>query len=185
MENKLFVFSAPSGTGKTTIVKYLLAQMSNVVFSISATTRKARQGEVEGRDYFFISEEEFIKKIKENSFLEWEKFYDYYYGTLKSFVDENISKGFNVFLEVDVKGAIEIKRKCPEAVTIFFAPPSLEELEKRLRKRNTDSPEDLIKRIERASLEMSYQDKFDFCIINDDLILAKNQAFEIVNNNMK
>ncbi len=185
MKNKLFVFSAPSGTGKTTIVKFLLNKIPNVVFSVSATTRKARKNEIDGKDYFFISEEEFLKKIEENAFLEWEKFYDYYYGTLKSFIDENISKGFNVFLEVDVKGAIEIKKKCPNAVTIFFAPPSLKELEYRLKKRNTDSPEDLIKRIERASLEMSYQDKFDYCVINDNLQKAQDEAYQIVNNNMK
>jgi guanylate kinase len=151
-----------------------------LVFSISATTRKARNVEKEGKDYFFISEQEFKAKIEKNEFVEWEKFYDYYYGTLKSFVDHEIDAGNSVVLEVDVKGAVSIKDSYPDAVLIFVSPPSLEELKSRLINRKTETSEDLKKRIERAEMEMSYKDKFDYVVMNDDLDKAKTEAEEII-----
>lgn len=177
---KLFVFSAPSGSGKTTIVKEILKQYPDFVFSVSATTRKKRNIEKNGVDYFFISEEEFLKKIENNEFVEWEKFYDYYYGTLKKIVDENISKGLVTVFEVDVKGALSIKRVYPFATLIFVAPPSIEELKERLIKRNTESDEDLRKRIERAEMELSFQNQFDYIVKNINLEQAKKEVKEII-----
>ena len=175
LENKqgsIIVISAPSGTGKTTIVRRILGDFPQVVFSVSATTRKKREHEVEGVDYFYISEEEFKKKIQNNEFVEWELFYDYYYGTFRSFIDRRINNGKAVILEVDVHGALEIKRIYPDAILIYIAPPSLEELLIRLKKRQTENEEDLRKRIERAKMELSHKDKFDYFIVNNDLNTA-------------
>lgn len=177
---KLFVFSAPSGSGKTTIVRDILKQYPEFLFSVSATTRKRRNVEKDGVDYFFISEEEFKKKIDDGEFVEWEKFYDYYYGTLKKIVDANISNGLVTVFEVDVKGAISIKKVYPFATLIFIAPPSIEELKERLIKRNTESDEDLKKRIERAEMELGFKDQFDYVVNNINLDQAKKEAREII-----
>ncbi len=189
MENlrkgKILVFSAPSGAGKTTIVRYLLNEFPELIFSVSATTRKPRKNEVNGKDYFFIDEKEFLKKIELNQFVEWQKFYDYYYGTLREFVDKNLEKGKYVVLEVDVKGAINIKKQYPDAVLIYIAPPNLDELKKRLIQRNTETDEDFKKRIERAEMELTYKDKFDYIIVNDNLEKAKQTAKEIIKKIIK
>jgi len=168
----IIAISAPSGTGKTTILRRILSDFPEIVFSVSATTRKRRRNEVEGVDYFFITEEEFKKKIKNNEFVEWELFYDYYYGTFRDFIENCINNGKSVILEVDVHGAVEIKRIYPDANLIYIAPPSLEELRIRLKKRQTENEEDLKKRIERAKMELSHKDKFDYFIINNDLNTA-------------
>lgn len=177
---KLFVFSAPSGSGKTTIVKDILSSFPNFKFSVSATTRKKRHNEIDGIDYFFITEEEFKRKIDNNEFIEWEKFYDYYYGTLKKIVDENIQNGFTTVFEVDVKGALNIKKVYPDAVLIFIVPPSIDELKERLKKRNTETYEDLKKRIERAEMELSFKDKFDYVVKNINLDEAKEEVKKII-----
>lgn len=177
---KLFVFSAPSGSGKTTIVREILKQYPEFVFSVSATTRKRRNIEKDGVDYFFITEEEFKAKIENGEFVEWEKFYDYYYGTLKKIVDDNISKGLVTIFEVDVKGALSIKKVYPFATLIFIAPPSIEELKERLIKRNTESDEDLKKRIERAEMELGFQNQFDYVVKNINLEQAKKEVKEII-----
>lgn len=177
---KLFVFSAPSGTGKTTIVKDILKSFPEFKFSVSATTRKKRPGEIDGVDYYFITEDEFKRKIENNEFVEWEKFYDYYYGTLKKTIDENINNGFTTIFEVDVKGALNIKKVYPDAVLIFIVPPSIEELKERLRKRNTETDEDLRKRLERAEMELSYKDKFDYVVENINLDEAKEKVKKII-----
>jgi len=179
-KGRLFVFAAPSGSGKTTIARNILNKFPELVFSISATTRKARNIEKHGKDYFFISEEEFKEKIDKNEFVEWEKFYDYYYGTLRSFVEKEIFNGISVVLDIDVKGAVSIKESYSDAVLIFVSPPSLEELTNRLINRNTETDIDLKKRIERAEMEMSYKNKFDHVILNDDLEKAKKEAEEII-----
>jgi guanylate kinase len=171
-KGSIIVISAPSGTGKTTIVRRILNDFPEIVFSVSATTRKKREHEVEGVDYFYISEEEFKEKIQNNEFVEWELFYDYYYGTFRSFIDSRINNGKAVILEVDVHGALEIKRIYPDAILIYIAPPSLEELLIRLKKRQTENEEDLRKRIERAKMELSHKDKFDYIIVNNDLNTA-------------
>lgn len=177
---RLVVFSAPSGSGKTTIVREVLSCYKDFVFSTSATTRKKRSSEKNGIDYFFLTEEEFKKKIDACEFVEWEKFYDYYYGTLKSVVDGNLKQGLTTVFEVDVKGAISIKKVYPDAILIFIAPPSIEELKLRLIKRNTETDEDLKKRIERAEMELSYKDKFDYVVSNIDLEIAKNEVKKII-----
>ncbi len=179
-EPKLFVFSAPSGAGKTTIIKDILKNFPEFKFSVSATTRKKRPEEINGVDYYFISEEEFKRKIDNNEFVEWEKFYDNYYGTLKKSIDENLSKGHTTIFEVDVKGALNIKKVYPEAILIFIAPPSVEELKKRLKQRNTETEEDLRKRIERAELELSFKDKFDYVVENINLSEAKESVKKII-----
>jgi guanylate kinase len=171
-KGSIIVISAPSGTGKTTIVRRILNDFPEIVFSVSATTRKKREHEVEGVDYFFISEQEFKNKIQNNEFVEWELFYDYYYGTFRSFIENYVNNGKSVILEVDVHGALEIKRIYPEAILIYIAPPSLEELLIRLKKRQTENEKDLRKRIERAKMELSHKDKFDYFIINNDLNTA-------------
>ena len=168
----IIAISAPSGTGKTTILRRILSDFPEIVFSVSATTRKRRKNEIEGVDYFFISEEEFKKKIHNNEFVEWELFYDYYYGTFRNFIENCINNGKSVILEVDVHGAVEIKRIYRDAILIYIAPPSLEELRIRLKKRQTENEEDLKKRIERAKMELSHKDKFDYFIINNDLNTA-------------
>ncbi|HOI28163.1 MAG TPA: guanylate kinase [Melioribacteraceae bacterium] len=177
---KLFVFSAPSGSGKTTIVRNIMKLFPEFVFSVSATTRKRRNVEKDGVDYYFISEDEFKKKIENDDFAEWEKFYDYYYGTLKKPVDENISNGLSTVFEVDVKGALKIKKVYPFATLIFIAPPSIEELKERLIKRNTESDEDLKKRLERAEMEIGFQNQFDYVVTNINLEQAKKEVKEII-----
>lgn len=171
MENKgkIIAISSPSGGGKTSIVKKILTDFPQIIFSVSATTRPKRANEKNGVEYFFISEPEFEQKIKNDEFIEWERFYDYYYGTLKSFVVDNIDSGRSVLFEVDVKGALSLKRIYPESVLIFIDPPSFEELVKRLKQRRTESESDLQKRIERAKMELQFKDKFDYVFINDDL----------------
>jgi guanylate kinase len=168
----IIAISAPSGTGKTTIVRRILNDFPEIVFSVSATTRTRRKNEVEGTDYFFITEEEFRKKIEKNEFVEWEVFYDNYYGSFRSFIEKQISKGKPVLLEVDVKGALELKRIYPEAILIYISPPSLKELLVRLKKRQTENDEELKKRIKRAKMELSHKDKFDYFVVNNDLNTA-------------
>lgn len=181
---KIVIFSAPSGSGKTTIVRSALKKFPELVFSISATTREKRGVEKDGVDYFFITEDEFKNKIEQNEFVEWESFYGYYYGTLKSFINSKMKNGKSVVLEVDVKGALKIKKEYPDAVAIFIRPPSIEELKRRLRDRKTESDEDLQKRIERAEMEIGYQKYFDYVVVNDDLERAKKEVYEILNKEL-
>ena len=175
-QGEIIVVAAPSGSGKTTIVKRILNEFPEIIFSISATTRRKRDNETNGVEYFFITEEEFKKKIEINEFAEWERFYDYYYGTPKSFIDKNIQAHKPVLLELDVNGALSIKRNYPNAHLIYIVPPSKQELIKRLTARNTESEEDLRKRIERAKMELSLKDEFDYLIPNEDLEKAVQEA---------
>lgn len=165
----IFVISAPSGAGKTSIIRPFLKIHKDFVYSVSATTRKIREGERNGSDYFFISEAEFLRRMGNNEFLEWEKVYDYYYGTLNSFIEENIAQGKHVVIEVDVKGALNVKKKYPEANLIFIDPPDYETLEARLKNRNTENDGDLRKRLDRAKMELGEKDKFDKSIKNYNL----------------
>jgi len=184
-KGKLIVFSAASGAGKTTIVKEILKNFTNIVFSISATTRPKREIETNGVEYYFLSEEEFKKKIENDEFVEWEKFYDYYYGTLKSFVTGNIEAGKPVLLELDVKGALTIKRLYPYAHLVYISPPSFEELVNRLRQRKTESESDFNKRIDRAKMELSLKDQFDYIIENTELETAVKEAKSLVEKILK
>jgi len=179
-KGQIFVFSAPSGTGKTTIVKYILGEFPELVFTVSATTRAKRETEIDGKDYFFLSEDEFKSKIENNEFIEWESFYGYYYGTLKSYVNSTILSGKSIVLELDVKGALKIKEQYPDSVLIFIEPPSLDTLGERLKRRNTETESDFKKRIERAEMELKYKDKFDYCVVNDVLENAKEEVKKII-----
>lgn len=183
MENqkgKIIAISAPSGTGKTTIVRRILNDIPGLEFSVSATTRKKRKNEAEGVHYFFICEDEFKAKIKKNEFVEWEKFYDYYYGTYKSVVENAINGGKSIILEVDVKGALSLKGIYPESVLIYIVPPSFDELVKRLKNRNTEDEADLQKRIDRAQMELGLKGKFDYAIENEDLETAVSETESLV-----
>ncbi len=182
---KILAVSAPSGTGKTTIIKQILQDFPDLVFSISATTRSKRREETNGKDYFFLTEAEFIEKINNEEFVEWERFYDYYYGTYKSFLEENIQQGKSVLLEIDVYGALNVKRIYPGAKLIFIYPPSYDELVNRLMNRKTESEEDFKKRIERAKMELSLKDKFDYLVENKDLEKAILETKSIINNIIK
>jgi guanylate kinase len=179
-KGSIFVVGAPSGTGKTTIIREIFKIYPTLSFSVSATTRKPRDYETQGKDYFFLSEEEFKKKIELNEFVEWEKFYDYYYGTLKSFIREKMESGISLLLDLDVKGGVNIKKIFPDAVLIYILPPSIEELEKRLRNRNTESEEDFQKRIDRAQMELKFRTEYDYCIVNDKLDKAIEDVANII-----
>ncbi|HZJ73584.1 MAG TPA: guanylate kinase [Perlabentimonas sp.] len=182
MAGKLVIFSAPSGSGKTTIVRSLLQKMSNLEFSISACSREMRKCEVYGHDYYFLSPDEFKAKIDNNEFVEWEEVYtNSYYGTLKSELERIWAKGNHVAFDVDVKGGINLKKQFGDrALSIFIKPPSIEELQNRLEKRSTETPESLAKRLGKASEEMTYANKFDKIIVNDKLEEAIIETEEIV-----
>lgn len=183
MENnrgELIAVSAASGAGKTSIVKKILNLFPQIVFSISATTRPKRENEKDGVEYFFIDEDDFKRKINNDEFVEWQKFYDYYYGTFKSFVDENIKTGKSVLLEIDVMGALYIKKYYPDSHVIYILPPSYEELIQRLRNRQTETEEDFQKRIERAKMELSHKDEFDYIIVNENLDKAIEETSVLI-----
>lgn len=180
---KLIVFAAPSGAGKTTIVHHLLGIPElNLEFSISAASREKRGNEVDGKDYYFLSPKDFRQKIKDNEFLEWEEVYpENYYGTLKTEVDRICDAGKNVIFDIDVVGALRIKRKFPdETITVFVEPPSINELIKRLKGRDTESDEKIDMRVAKAAVEMATAPQFDIRIMNDDLDKAKAEAEDIV-----
>ncbi len=184
-KGKLIVFSAPSGSGKTTIVHYLLSQNKlNLDFSISATSRKRRGDEIDGKDYHFISKEKFMRHKENDEFVEWEEVYDNnFYGTLKSEIERIWNEGKHVIFDIDVKGGLRIKKKYPkETLAIFVQPPSIKEMENRLRNRKTDSEEKIIERVNKAEREMRYAKDFDIILVNDDLNVAKKEAFKIVDN---
>lgn len=180
---KLIVFSAPSGSGKTTIVRHLLKQDHlNLAFSVSATSRQPRGAEKEGEDYYFISTEAFKKHIKNNDFLEWEEVYrDNFYGTLQSEVNRLWAMGKNVIFDIDVVGGLRIKKKYPEkTLAVFVEPPSVEELKIRLKKRKTEDDQKINMRIAKASIEMATAPQFDHVIVNDNLDDALKQAETLV-----
>ena len=171
MDNKVMVFSAPSGAGKTTIVTHLLESFSKLEFSVSATSRAPRGKEIDGKDYYFLSKEEFKKRIANDEFVEYEEVYPgSFYGTLKSEVERIWAKGNVIMFDVDVKGGVNIKRIFGEkAFTVFIQPPSLEVMEQRLRARGTDSDEAIRTRVAKAAEEMTYAAKFDTVLVNDIL----------------
>ena len=182
-KGKLLVFSAPSGSGKTTIVRHLLQQDDlNLEFSISAATRDPRGQEVDGKDYYFMSIEQFKKHIKAEDFIEWEEVYrDNFYGTLKSEVERIWAKGKNVIFDIDVAGGLRIKSKFPqETLAVFVKPPSVDELKRRLKERSTESDDKINMRIAKAHVELATAPQFDKIIKNYDLDVAKAEAYELV-----
>ena len=177
------IVSAPSGSGKTTILKEMFKIFPDVFgFSVSATTRKPRAGEKDKVDYYFISEEEFKYKIQRGEFLEYEQVYQgLYYGTLKSEIERIESDGHKVIFDVDVKGGVNIKEKLKNnCCSVFIMPPDIKTLEERLIRRNTETPETIKKRIDRATMELQYSDQFDYIVINDDLNTAINELKNII-----
>ena len=166
---KLIVISAPSGTGKTTVVKKLLQQSTNLEASVSFTTRKMRENEKEGLDYFFVSEKTFTNMIQNDDFLEHATVFGNFYGTEKKSVSENLQKGVNVILEIDWQGALQIKSSMPSCVMIFLIPPSKEVLLSRLKNRGTDSDQEIAYRFNQAVLDLEQSDKFDHVLVNDQL----------------
>ena len=188
IKGKLIVFSAPSGSGKTTIVRHLLGiEKLNLEFSISATSRAPRGEEVDGKDYYFLSLKEFKDKIKADDFLEWEEVYrDNFYGTLKSEVERIWAKGKHVIFDIDVVGGIDIKRIYPErTLSVFVKPPSIEELKIRLKKRSTESEDKINMRVAKASIELATAPQFDFIIENNELDIALKEAEELAHNFLK
>lgn len=181
-KGKLIIFSAPSGAGKTTLVRYLMSQIPKLSFSVSAASRKPRQNEVDGKDYYFLSVDDFKKKITESAFIEWEEVYkNHFYGTLSSEVERIRNEGRHVIFDVDVKGGVNIKKFFgDEALAVFVRPPSVKDLEKRLRDRATDSEKDIQTRIDKAAEEIEFAKYFDIIIVNDDLNTAKKEVLEVV-----
>jgi len=184
MNGKLIIISAPSGSGKSTIISYLLKQNLNLEFSISATNRLPRGKEKDGIDYYFLSTEEFKKRITNGDFFEYEEVYeDRFYGTLKSEVERILAKGHNVIMDLDVVGGYNVKNIYKEkALAIFIQPPSVEALEQRLKERNTDSPEVIAYRIKKAEHEMEFAKKFDKIIFNDNLENAQQETKQTIKN---
>lgn len=169
-KGRLIVVSAPSGSGKTTIARKIMEKFPFIKFSVSATTRPKRNGEVDGKDYFFLTREEFEKKIQNGELLEWEEIYGNYYGTLKSVVEDALKNGDILLFDVDVNGAISIRRKFPDdSVLIFIKPPNIEALKERLKRRKTESDEQLKKRLERVPMELEKAKYFDYIFVNDKL----------------
>jgi guanylate kinase len=187
MKGKLIIFSAPSGAGKTTIVRHLIEKNLNLEFSVSATSRGPRPRETHGKDYYFLSAEEFKKKIKNDEFLEWEEVYNgVYYGSLKSEVERIRNLGKNVIFDVDVVGGLNIKKFYgDEALAIFVQPPSVEELRNRLKKRSTETEEKIQMRIAKAEHELSFANQFDKLINNNDLMQACREAEKIIREFLK
>jgi len=179
---KLFVFSAPSGSGKTTLVKHLLTQNLPLGFSISATSRSPRGQEIEGVDYYFLSQEAFQKKIEEDAFVEYEEVYNgAFYGTLRSEVERLWAEGKHVLFDIDVVGGLNIKEQFPEeTLAIFVQPPSLEELENRLRKRGTETEDKIQQRLDKSAKELIYSQDFDVILVNDNLNTAKQEVVRLV-----
>lgn len=168
-QGKLVVISAPSGAGKTSIAREVLHLNPSLAFSVSATTRSRRSGEEEGKDYFFLTSEEFLWRRDAGEFVEWETIYGNYYGTLKAEVDRAMKSGRHLLFDVDVKGGLSIKRQYPHALTVFIRPPSLEILQQRLRDRKTEDVQTLARRLERVPMELELGSAFEHQIVNDEL----------------
>lgn len=189
MENnstkKLYVISGSSGVGKGTVLKGFMAKHPDFMLSISCTTRKPREGEIDGVNYFFLSKEDFMKNIEEEKFLEWAEFAGNFYGTKKKYVQQCLADGMNVILEIETNGALQVKKKMPEAVLIFIAPPSPEALENRLRGRHTEDEETIQKRLREVKKELECAKKYDYRVINDNLDNAIIELEKIIAGEQK
>lgn len=181
---KIIIISAPSGTGKSTIINKLMAMPDlDLKFSVSATNRAPREGEKDGINYYFLTTEEFTRKIKEDAFIEYEEVYaGRYYGTLKSEVSRILNDGHNLILDIDVKGGINVKKLYPDAAAIFILPPSIDTLRQRLINRGTDDEETINQRVAKAEYELSFASKYDYSVVNDDLEKAVKETKTIIRN---
>ena len=179
MKGKLIIVSGPSGSGKSTVTKIVKDKL-NIPLSISATTRNPRDGEIDGKDYFFLSEEEFKNKIVNDEFYEYAEVHGNYYGTLKKTVEDNLNRGLNVILEIDVQGALIAKEKKKDAILVFFRTKDMEVLEKRLRDRKTDSEEVIQTRLKNAETELKYENKYNYTIVNENLENSIQELIDII-----
>lgn len=179
-EPKLFVISGPSGAGKGTLVARVRNQMPNLGLTVSATTREPRAGEMDGVNYYFLTDEEFSSRVVAGEFIEWAQVHDHRYGTLASEVDRNLSTGQSLILEIDVQGALAVKERFPDSVLIFIEPPSLEVLRERLIGRGSETPESLSLRLHSAEGEMQLRDRYDEVVINDDLERATEELIAVL-----
>lgn len=184
MNKKLFVISGCSGVGKGTVINRFMERNKDFILSVSCTTRKPREGEIHGVHYFFLTKEEFEQNISDDKFLEYAQFAENYYGTKKKYVKQKMEEGFNVLLEIDTQGALQVKEKMPEAVLIFIAPPSVEELEARLRGRHTEDEATIQKRLSQVKIELERSKKYDYTVINDDIDRAVGEIENIVRTNV-
>lgn len=180
MNKRLFVISGCSGVGKGTVINKFMERNKDFILSVSCTTRKPRPGEIDGINYFFISKEEFEQNIKEDKFLEYAQFAENYYGTKKKYIKQKFEEGFNIILEIETNGALQVKEKMPDAVLIFIAPPSVEELEHRLRGRHTEDEETIKKRLAQVKIELERSKKYDYIVINDSVERAVEEIESIV-----
>ncbi|MBO5240638.1 MAG: guanylate kinase [Clostridia bacterium] len=178
-KGKLLVVSGPSGVGKGTIVKTLVSRRTDVVESVSCTTREPRAGEVHGREYYFLTKEEFLRRVQEDDFLEYDEHFGNFYGTPKSFVREAL-KEKSVILEIDVVGALNAKKAFPDCVLVMIVPPSMEELKRRLISRNSETEAEIENRLSRLEYELSQKDKYDFVIVNDEIDMAIQELEKII-----
>jgi guanylate kinase len=186
MGGKLIMIAAPSGCGKTTIAKAILTNHPDMLFSVSATTRPKRTSEVEGKDHFFLTKEKFNECLHNGDLAEWEEIYGNYYGTLKREINRALEQGRTMLFDIDVKGALSIRKHFPnESILIFIKPPSVEVLKNRLEGRKTEDPETLRRRLDRVPMELEQGQQFDFQVVNDDLQKAIDEVDEIVQTNMK
>ncbi len=184
-KGKLFVISGSSGVGKGTLLKSLLVQHPDLKLSISATTRNPRPGEIDGVNYFFTNKQDFQKAVENGEFLEWAEFNGNFYGTKQLWVEKTLNKGENLILEIETKGALQIKKKLPDSVLIFILPPSLEELEHRLRGRNTEDEEAIKNRLAEAYREIECSKYYDYKVVNDDLEKALKELEALINGFIK
>ena len=180
---KLFVISAPSGTGKSTVVRYLLEKLP-LEMSVSCTTRNARPGEEDGKHYYFISTNEFKSRIEKGEFIEWVQVYENYYGTLKSSIDSAICDNKNVLLDIEVQGGSAIKELFPEAITIFLMPPNLNVLRQRLMDRKSENEQQIQIRMDNAQAEMKFKDRYDYSIMNDNLEETVEKVSELISKEL-
>lgn len=185
---QLIVISAPSGCGKSTLInKIYKDELLKLVFSVSCTSRNPRAGEIDGKDYYFISDEDFVRRIENDEFIEWEEVYaGTHYGTLKSEVDRAHDEGKNLLLDIDVKGGVNVKKMyADKAVTVFIQPPSLKELERRLRSRGTEDEESILRRLNKAEYELQFASQYDHVVINDNLDIAAKELRDILFQSLK
>lgn len=181
----LIVYSGPSGVGKSTVLhKVLENEELNLVFSVSMTTRSARDGEVDGKDYFFVSKEEFEKAIENDDFLEHAKYVENYYGTPRDYVEQKRNEGFNVVLEIDVQGGLQVMKKCPGAVSIFVLPPNLDDLKNRLVGRGTEKEETINKRVDAARKEIESGEVYKYHVVNEDIDKTVDEVVKIIKKEM-